>query len=44
VQQQHSRQNRAHFRPPPCLSRYKLQRLVLLRFSTLCRPLFCLKA
>jgi len=44
VQQQHSRQNRTHVRPPPCLWRYKLQRLVLLQFSTLCLPLFCLKA
>jgi hypothetical protein len=44
VQQQHSRRNRTHVRPPPCLWRYKLQRLVLLQFSTLYLLLFCLKA
>ena len=43
VQQQHSQRNRTHVRPPPCLWKYKLQRLVLLCFSTLCLPLFCLK-
>jgi hypothetical protein len=44
AQQQHFRRNRTHVRPPPCLWRYRLQRLVLLHFSTLCLPLFCLKA
>ena len=43
VQRQDSRQNRTHVRPPPCLWRYKLQRLVLLHFSTLCLHLFCPK-
>jgi len=44
VQQQHSRRSRTHVRPPPRFWRYKLRRLVLLHFSTLCLPLFCLKA
>ena len=44
VQQQHSQRNRTHVRPPPCLWRYKLQRFVLLYFSTLCLHLFCIKA
>lgn len=43
VQRQHSRRNRTHVCPPPCLWRYKLQRLVLLHFSTLCIHFFCLK-
>jgi hypothetical protein len=44
VQRQHSRRYRACVRPPPCLWRYKLQRLVLLHFSPLFLPLFCHKA
>lgn len=44
MQRQHSRRNRTHVRPPPCFWRYKLQRLVLLHFSTICLHIFCLKA
>jgi hypothetical protein len=40
VRRQHSRCYRNRARPPPCLRRYKLQRLVLLHFSPLCLPLF----